>query len=143
MADMAAQERYPIPTVGALVRGPSGRILLVRTTKWRGAWGVPGGKVRWGEPLEEALRREVREEVGLELTRIRWALVQEAVEDPAFYRRAHFILLNYFAETDREAVRPNEEIAEWAWVAPERALDYPLNRYTRVLIERYLEERDG
>nr|WP_041657806.1 NUDIX domain-containing protein [Marinithermus hydrothermalis] len=140
---MAAQERYPIPTVGALVQGPSGRILLVRTTKWRGTWGVPGGKVRWGESLEAALRREVREEVGLELTRIRWALVQEAVNDPAFYRSAHFILLNYFAETDREAVRPNEEIAEWAWVVPESALDYPLNRYTRVLIERYLEERDG
>jgi ADP-ribose pyrophosphatase YjhB (NUDIX family) len=32
----------PLATVGALVVGPSGRILLIRTHKWRDSWGVPG-----------------------------------------------------------------------------------------------------
>jgi len=131
--------RYPIPTVGALVRSPAGRLLLVRTEKWRGLWGVPGGKVEWGERLEDALRREFLEEVGLELNDIRFALFQEAINPPDFYQPAHFLLFNYFAGAVTEEVKPNEEIVEWAWVEPQRAAGYPLNMYTTPLVERYLE----
>jgi len=85
--------------------------------------------------------REFREEVGLELTEIRLALLQEAVIDPQFYKEAHFVLVNYYAAAATETVTPNEEIVEWEWVIPEEALRYPLNTYTRVLIETYLEQR--
>ena len=51
----------PVVCVGALVWGPGERVLLVETTKWRGLWGVPGGKVDWGETLEAAVIREFRE----------------------------------------------------------------------------------
>lgn len=135
---MEDRPRYPIPTVGALVE-QAGRVLLVRTDKWRGLWGVPGGKVEWGESLEEALRREFREEVGLELKGVRLALVQEALFSEEFHKPTHMLLLNYFAEAWGE-VRPGEEILEWAWVEPEAGLSYPLNTFTRRLLERYLEE---
>ncbi|MBX6755146.1 MAG: NUDIX domain-containing protein [Thermorudis peleae] len=141
MAHPSGSLRYPIPTVAALIQGPSARILLVRTTKWRGLWGIPGGKVQWGERLEDALRRETREEVGLELDAIRLLLVQEAILDPQFREPMHFLLLNYIASTATENVTPNEEIVDWAWVLPETALAYPMNSYTRVLLERYLQER--
>lgn len=139
MSEPSSPKRsFPLTTVGALVRGPSGRVLIVRTTKWRGTWGVPGGKVDWGETLEAALKREFREEVGLELDNIQFALLQEAVLDPQFYRQAHFILLNYWATTTTETVTPNQEIVKWEWLFPKEALTYALNSYTRVLIEHYL-----
>lgn len=134
------ETKYPLATVGALVRSPSGHVLLVKTTKWRGFWGVPGGKIEWGETMEAALKREFAEEVGLELFNIRYALTQEAVLDNQFHKPAHFILLNFFADTLGQTVRPNEEIAEWAWVEAEKAFDYELNTFTRVLIEAYLHQ---
>jgi len=137
---MAHPEEHPIPTVGALIE-KEGRVLLVKTTKWRGLWGVPGGKVRLGESLEEALRREVLEEVGLTLKEVRFALLQEAIWSPEFHRPAHFLLVNYFAKGEGE-VRPGEEILEWAWVEAEGGLDYPLNSFTRVLLLAYLGKEE-
>ncbi|MGK0619472.1 NUDIX domain-containing protein [Meiothermus cerbereus] len=130
--------QYPIPTVGALVGSPSGKVLIVKTSKWQGLWGVPGGKIEWGESLEAALRREFREEVGLELFNIRYALLLEGVFDPQFYKPMHFLFVNYFAQCSSEEIHPNEEIVEWAWVRPEEALSYPLNRITRTLLEAYM-----
>lgn len=134
---MEGHPRYPIPTVGALAE-QAGRVLLVRTGKWRGLWGVPGGKVEWGEGLEEALRREFWEEAGLRLSQVRFALVQEALFSEEFHKPTHMLLLNYFAQAEGE-VRPNEEILEWAWVEPKAGLSFPLNSFTRRLLERYLE----
>lgn len=55
-----------VPCVGAVVVH-EGRLLLVRRGKepGRGLWSVPGGRVEAGETLEEACRREVREETGI------------------------------------------------------------------------------
>lgn len=137
---MSRESGYPLACVGALVKGPSGRVLIVKTTKWTGHWGVPGGKIEWGETKEEALEREFAEEVGLELSNIRLVQIQDAVESPQFYKPAHFILIDFFADAASEAVTPNEEIAEWAWVEPERALEYPLNTFTQTLVKKYLRE---
>ncbi|WP_216324826.1 NUDIX domain-containing protein [Deinococcus aestuarii] len=125
----------PVVCVGALVWGPDGRVLIVRTTKWRGLWGVPGGKVDWGETLEAAVTREFWEETGLRLSDVRYAQTQEAVLSPEFHKPAHMVLVDFFARTDDPEVSPNEEIEEWAWVPLAKAGDYPLNTVTRTLVE--------
>lgn len=128
---------YPLATVGALVRRPDGRVLLIRTHKWRDSWGVPGGKINYSETMEAALKRELLEETGLSLTHMYWGPVQEAVESPEFYRDAHLILLNFVALTDDTAVTLNDEAQEFAWTTPEDALTYDLNTPTRRLLEFY------
>ncbi|AWN22281.1 DNA mismatch repair protein MutT [Deinococcus irradiatisoli] len=132
--DASSPPARPLVCVGALVRGPQG-YLIVQTTKWRGTWGVPGGKVEYGETLQEALRREFQEETGLALTHIRAAPVQEAVHPEEFHKDAHMLLFDFLAETSGQQVTPNEEIVQWAWVSLEEALTYPLNSYTRRLVE--------
>ena len=129
----------PLACVGALVRGPNGTFLIVRTTKWRGAWGVPGGKVEGGETLEAATLRELREEVGLDLHNLEYVQVQQAIGSEEFHKPAHMLLFDFLARADSEAVTPNEEIAQWAWLPLERALSYPLNSFTRTLILRAQE----
>lgn len=136
-APASAAPRRPLATVGALVVSPRERLLLIRTHKWRDRWGVPGGKVEYGEPLRQALQREFREETGLELFDVRWAPVQEAVESPEFHRPAHFILLNFVARSRHERVRLNHEAQRHAWLTLDAARELPLNTPTRRLLAFY------
>src|SRR4051812_32946684 len=55
----------PIVTVGGLIFNQGGRCLMIRTHKWSNLWGIPGGKIKWGEPSIDALKREILEETNL------------------------------------------------------------------------------
>jgi ADP-ribose pyrophosphatase YjhB (NUDIX family) len=124
--------------VGALAVAPDGRVLLIRTHKWRGLWGVPGGKLEYGETLKAALTREFREETGLTLGTTYWGPVQEAVRSPEFYKDAHFILLNFVALTETTEVTLNDEAQAHVWATPEDAFKLNLNTPTRALVQFYL-----
>jgi NAD+ diphosphatase len=64
----------PAAAVGGVLVDDDGRlVVLVRGREpGKGCWDLPGGFVDPGETAEEALRREVREEVGLEVTDLRY-----------------------------------------------------------------------
>jgi phosphoglycolate phosphatase-like HAD superfamily hydrolase/8-oxo-dGTP pyrophosphatase MutT (NUDIX family) len=125
----------PIATVGALIFNPRGEVLMIQTHKWSHRWGIPGGKIKPDEPSEAALVREVREETGLELRDVRFALVQDCIKPPEFYRKAHFILLNYTAVATSDAVTLNDEAEQHRWVSLDEAAKMDLNGPTRVLID--------
>lgn len=128
-------EAFPISTVGALIFNPAREVLMIRTHKWSNLWGIPGGKIKWGEAAEDALRREVREETGLEIRDIRFALVQDCIHSREFFRDTHFVLLNYTAMSDGGKVVLNDEAEEYQWISISGALELPLNTPTRILIE--------
>lgn len=130
----------PIICVGALVCCSCGQVLLVQTTKWRGLWGVPGGKVDWGETLEQAVRRELLEETGLVLQKVQQVQLQEAVLSTEFYKETHMILVDFLAWADGQVI-PNEEIVAWKWLSLNEALEYPLNSYTYTLLK--LAQQEG
>lgn len=129
----------PVPTVGALIHDGGGRVLMIRTHKWSGLWGIPGGKIRRGETSQAALRREIREETALELEEVRFAMVQDCIDSPEFERPEHFLLLNYVARSRSHDVTLNDEAEEFRWLSPADALGLELNHPTRVLLVEALE----
>ncbi len=129
-------DERPVVTVGGLILDESGRVLMIRTHKWSGLWGIPGGKTKFGETSEAALRREILEETNLVIDDIRFVLVQDCIHSTEFYRDAHFVLLNYTCRRAGHAdVRLNEEAQEFRWVTLDEAFKLPLNHPTLVLLE--------
>jgi len=138
MLDKRKADR-PVATVGGLIHDGAGKILMIRTHKWSHKWGIPGGKIERGESSEDALRREMMEETALEISDIRFVMVQDCINSPEFFRPEHFLLLNYLAKAESRDVTLNDEAEEFAWVTFEEAFKLDLNNATKILLDRVID----
>ncbi|MEM9970741.1 MAG: NUDIX hydrolase [Pseudomonadota bacterium] len=108
------------------------------TIPWPNTWDLPGGGREGTETPEETLRREVREELGLNLPRdaLRWSLVETPKDAPVWFFAAEW------SGFDASAVRFGDEGQEWR-LAP---IDWFLSREDAVpnlqrRLGLYLKER--
>lgn len=107
----------PVVGVGAVILRDD-RVLLVRRRRppRQGQWSLPGGAQELGETVEEAVRREVREETGLELERIQLLTVVDFIQrDPDGRIRYHYTLVDVLGEAAPGEVRPGDDACEAAW----------------------------
>lgn len=123
--------------MGAFIVAPDGRVLLVRSHKWNDGWAFPGGHVRVGERLADAVRREAREETGLDVRDVELLLFQEFIHGAPFWKRAHFIFFDFLCRSDSTEVTLSHEAEEYAWVTPDEAEGMLADDYTRRVLARY------
>ncbi len=86
-------QRFPEPTAGALILNRDGKLLLVRSHKWFDRLTIPGGHIELGETMEQAVKREAKEEVGLDVEVVDFVMMQEAIFSPEFWKRKALHLL--------------------------------------------------
>ena len=134
-----SKQQFPEPTVGVFIFNQQGKLLLLQSHKWPGAYVVPGGHVELGERLEEAAIREAKEETGLDVYDLEFINFQQFIYDPAFWKKRHFIFFDFAAKTSNTDVQLNDEAQEYMWVEPEDALGLELDSYTRTSVEAYLK----
>ena len=140
----ALNEEPPLATVGALIFNAKNEALMIRTHKWSGLWGIPGGKIKRGEKSETALRREIMEETALKIADIEFVLVQDCISSKEFYRDAHFVLLNYTCRCTAKNPRVtlNEESVEYRWLTlAEAKKQLKLNKPTKILLEAVQKQK--
>jgi len=114
----------PRPIVGiGVVVWHGDRVLLVRRGKppRRGQWSLPGGAQQLGETVAEAARREVREEVALEVDLGEIVATLDLIErDPDQRVRYHYTLVDFTAEAAGPALRPGSDAADARWFTLEQ-----------------------
>jgi nucleoside triphosphatase len=140
---MENTQQYPEPTVGALIFNPEGRLLLVKTHKWKGKYTIPGGHVEMGESLQDALKREIQEETSLELIRADFLCFQEFIYDDSFYEKRHFIFFDFICQVKDGKVQLNSEAQEYIWVDLNEVFSYPIDDYLRFALEQYQKQLDS
>ena len=133
--------KNPEATVGALVFNSKGEMFLLKTHKWAGKYALPGGHIEFGESMEEAVKREVKEETNLDIYNVRFFQAQDCIFPEDYHKEnRHFIFLDFTAKTGHTDVKLNEEAQDYIWVKPEKALELNLEPYTLDLVRKYLEE---
>ena len=120
----------------SVIRNKKGEILLCKMPENRGVypgqWALPGGGIEEGEKMEEALHREIWEEVGLKLKDVRAIYFQDEykikIHGDGRREKLYMIYLIFESRALEGKVKLNPEFDEYAWVKETRLNDYDLNR---------------
>ncbi|HEX59671.1 MAG TPA: NUDIX domain-containing protein [Methanomicrobia archaeon] len=113
--------------VGAVIKDRSGRILLVRHVPehksfWSGKWICPGGRLEFGESIEEGILREVAEETHLRIKLIRPLVPFERIVKEDGETKLHVIYIDYLAEVVGGELKPDDDVGEAIWASKEEIL---------------------
>lgn len=106
--------REPIHVVAGVLSDPQGRVLLTQRSEGKhlpGTWEFPGGKCEAGETPQDALRRELREELGIES-----GSLEQLIAVPWHYREKS-ILLDVYRVLDYSGQAHGREGQALRWVS--------------------------
>jgi len=132
---------HPVVGVGAVVVRDGKALIIKRAHEPRkGEWSLPGGLLELGESLQDAVRREIKEETSLDIEVGPVIETFDRVHRDADGRiRYHFVIIDYVcwpvggepvAGSDAEAV---------AWVGPDEIDTYEVNAHAAEVLRRGLK----
>lgn len=107
--------------MGAVIGDDSGRVLLVKHKPerggfWQGKWICPGGELEVGEEIGEGIRREVREETGLEVDLVKALPAFDRIVKKGGKVELHVIYVDYVAKLVGGELKADSDVGEARWV---------------------------
>jgi len=131
----------PVPVVRLIIPDGDGRVLILRREKTKyglGEWCLPGGKVDYGETVEESIAKEIREETSLNCTATRFLFYQDSLP----MRPGGMHCINLYIECRVEGtVRLNDESSDHAWISQGDLPRYSLTFRNDEGLLRYWREK--
>ncbi len=129
---LAYRKPHIVTSVVAVIVDGADRVVLTRrcVPPFLDQWVMPGGKIGLGEPMRSALRREVREEVGIDVVVGELIDTFEHVTPGA--DNDHHVILYFRCGPSRAELTPNPaEVAEALWVPRGELAGYAMPEGTR------------
>ena len=133
--------KRPIVGAGACILR-RGRLLLVRrgAEPGRGKWSIPGGLVELGEKVEDAMVREAKEEVGLDVKAIRLVDVFDSLTlDKSGHVQYHFVVVNFLVRVVGGRLHTGDDVMESKWVPLDEVEKYDLTKSFRIFFKKHKE----
>ncbi len=126
--------RYPRVAVGGIIIR-EGKILLTlrRDEPDRNKWAIPGGKLELNETLEDGLKREIREELSMEVEVMELAGISEVITE-----NFHYIILDYLCNPATWDAKPGSDALDAAYFDMNN-LDNSVNESTKEFLTRMKE----
>lgn len=134
------EQSKPIPVVGGFILNKRNQILIIQSYKWGGYSSVPGGRIELGESIEEALKREMKEELNLTVKVEKLLCVLDAIFPKEFFKHKHMIFLNHLCHTTNESDLKidQDEIQSYRWIDLKKVLKENLEPCSRFTIEKHI-----
>ncbi len=120
----------------------NGRALIIRRghEPRKGEWSLPGGLVELGEPLIDAVRREVAEETGLDVEVGPMVETFDRVHrDPEGRVRFHFVIIDFLCVAGRGEAVAGSDAEAVAWVTSAELDAYGVNPHAAAVIRKGLQ----
>jgi 8-oxo-dGTP diphosphatase len=141
--DDRSYPEHPLVGIGALIFEGS-RILLAQRGKapLMGQWSLPGGLVETGESLENAVRREVLEETGLEVKPLGvLEIFERIIRNPDGAAEYHYVLLDYICRVTGGTLCAGDDACKVQWVERRGLKDLHITEGTLTVIEKGFRNR--
>ena len=128
--------------MGALIFNGDAILLVERAGEpLKGYWSLPGGLVETGELIEDAVKREVREETGLDVEpAYRFDIFERIMRDPDGRPEYHYVLVDYVCTVTGGEMRPADDVSRVEWVPREKLRDYKITSGTLDAVERAYDD---
>jgi len=143
LADDRRYPKHPLIGVGALILDRD-RILMAQRGKepLKGWWSLPGGLLELGESLADGIRREVREETGLEIRPLGILEVFERImRDAGGAPEYHYVLIDYMCRVAGGTPRAGDDVCRVEWVRRRDLAQLQITEGTLAVIEKAFRER--
>ena len=132
---------HPEVGVGAVVVRDGKALIIKRAHEPRkGEWSLPGGLLELGESLQDAARREIKEETSLD---VEVGPVIETFDrvhrDDQGRIRYHFVIVDFVCWPNRGEAMPGSDAEGVAWVTPDEIDVYQVNAHAKAVILKGLE----
>ena len=114
-------------------------VLLVQRDKEpnKGQWSIPGGRQMLGETASEAAQRELLEETGVKVDRLKLVDVVDAIiPDVEGKIKYHYTLVDYMGQWQSGESRPGDDAKEVRWVRLNQLSSYSLLEKTMNIIQK-------
>ncbi len=143
MTDDRRYPKRPLVGVGALIFH-RGRILMAQRGKepLKGWWSLPGGALETGESLDTGVRREVREETGLEIEPLGvFEIFERIMHDEAGTVEYHYVLIDYLCRVTGGTLCAGDDVCRVEWVKLEDLGGLQITEGTLGVIEKAFQKR--
>jgi len=126
----------PKIAVGCVIFDPDRKVLLVKRKHPpnQGSWAVPGGKVNFGELIEGALKREMREEISVEVRPKELMAIVEIIKEGF-----HYVILDFVCEITNGEVKAGSDAEDARFFSTDEMKKIPISPTTLEMIEKYLK----